>query len=191
MTDALSMKGTHNVDGRQNQLPNVGCDEECVVSHDTPTLFSLLPYPICKRASLIEKRADVAEKAYSWNPEARAFIAADDDTEVSHHEDRHLKRPDLFLGGPVPWWWIIHAAELPGKALVVGLCLWRLRGATKKKTIPLSNTELKPFRVDRAAKSRALVTLERAGLISVQRHRGRWPLVTLITRSAFTATAEK
>jgi hypothetical protein len=129
-----------------------------------------------------EKRANVIEKAYLWDRETQAFIPADN-TEPSNHRDRHPKIPKAFLKGPIPWWWIVRAAELPGKAFVIGLCLWRLRGATNKNTIPLSNTELRPFKVDRAAKSRALTALEKAGLISVERHRGRWPVVTLITRS--------
>src|ERR1043166_8983167 len=102
---------------------------------------------------MIEKRAHVHEKAYSWDPAAQAFSLA-----ASHSGNSRT-----FLKGPIPWWWIIQAAELPGKALIVGLCLWRLRGATKKNVISLGNSELKPFRVDRAAKSRALSALEEGG----------------------------
>src|SRR6476659_9958539 len=58
-----------------------------------------------------------------------------------------------FLKGPVPWPWIVAAAALPGKALIIGLCLWRLAGALKSRTVTLGNVELKPFGVDRAAKS--------------------------------------
>ena len=139
---------------------------------------------------MVEKRAHKAEKAYSLDRRAQTFIPAENPV-ASNQEHRHIGRSGLFLRGPIPWWWILRAAELPGKALVVGLCLWRLNGATKKNAITLSNTELKPFRVDRAAKSRALAALENAGLISVERHRGRWPVITLITRPRFSAPAEK
>src|ERR1051325_2442121 len=76
---------------------------------------------------------------------------------------------ELYLKGPVPWSWIIAASSLPGSALRVGLCLWRLAGATKKTTFPFGNAELEPFGIDRPAKSRALDALEEAGLITVTR----------------------
>ena len=84
-----------------------------------------------------------------------------------------------FLKGPVPWPWIVAAAALPGKALIVGLCLWRLAGALKSRTVTLGNVDLKQFGVDRAAKSRALAALEAAGLIQVAHERSRFPTVTL------------
>src|SRR5512134_2708085 len=71
------------------------------------------------------------------------------------------------------------AAALPGKALIVGLCLWRLAGATNNRTVVLGNRELSPFGIDRAAKSRALAALEGAGLITVARRASRFPVVTL------------
>jgi hypothetical protein len=70
---------------------------------------------------------------------------------------------------------------LPGQALVLGLCLWRLKGATQKDTVALSNRELKPLGIDRAAKSRGLAALEKAGLIKVERKPGRWSNITLVT----------
>jgi hypothetical protein len=85
----------------------------------------------------------------------------------------------LFLKGPVPWPWIVAAAGLSRTALIVGLCLWRLAGALKSRTVTLGNADLKPFGVDRAAKSRALVMLEDAGLIEVARAPSRFPSVTL------------
>src|SRR5215204_4323840 len=84
-----------------------------------------------------------------------------------------------FLKGPVPWFWIVAAAALPGKALPVGLCLWRLAGAMKNQTVTLGNSDLVPLGIDRASKSRALRALEGAGLIEVVRQRGRFPIVTL------------
>ena len=84
-----------------------------------------------------------------------------------------------YLKGPVPWPWIVAAAALPGKALIVGLCLWRLAGATKNRTVVLGNVDLAPFGTDRAAKSRALAALEGAGLVTVTRQANRFPAVTL------------
>ena len=85
-----------------------------------------------------------------------------------------------YLKGPVPWPWIVAAARLPGKALIVGLCLWRLAGAKRDRTVILGNVDLEAFAVDRSAKSRALGALERAGLINIARQPGRLPTITLV-----------
>jgi hypothetical protein len=85
-----------------------------------------------------------------------------------------------FLKGPVPWAWIIAASALPGKALLVGLCIWRLRGATKRESVVLGNADLEPLGIDRAAKSRALAALERAGLVRLKRRAGGFPEVTIL-----------
>jgi hypothetical protein len=84
-----------------------------------------------------------------------------------------------YLKGPVPWAWVIAASALPGKALLVGLCIWRLRGATKRETVVLGNADLEPLRIDRAAKSRALAALERAGLVRIKRQPGGLPAITI------------
>ena len=88
--------------------------------------------------------------------------------------------PKRFLKGPVPWPWIEAAASQPGKALEVGLCLWRLAGAMKSDTIRLGNREVERLGVDRFAKSRALAHLRRAGLVEVVSRPGRLPMVTII-----------
>ena len=85
-----------------------------------------------------------------------------------------------YLKGPVPWPWIVAAARLPGKALIVGLCLWRLAGAKRDRTVILGNLDLEALAVDRSTKSRALAALERAGLITIVRQPGRLPAITLV-----------
>jgi len=89
--------------------------------------------------------------------------------------------PRRFLKGPVPWSWIEVAAALPGKALEVGLCLWRLAGAMKSTTIRLGNREVERLGIDRFAKSRALVALQNANLIRKVSRPGRAPLITIVT----------
>ena len=120
----------------------------------------------------------------TWDSASQCFAATGEavEGEVSALErlaDDLSGSAGLFLRGPVPWHWIVTAAALPGKALIVGLCLWRLAGALKSRTVTLGNADLKPFGVDRAAKSRALAVLEGAGLIAVARELSRFPTVTL------------
>jgi DNA-binding transcriptional ArsR family regulator len=124
-------------------------------------------------------------QAHVWDMSSGRYVATDNvvETDIANLEgiDINIKRSsNRFLKGPIPWNWIIRASRLPGRALTLGLCLWRLEGATRKAAIPLSNSELEPFGIDRAAKSRGLAELEQAGLIKVARRRGRWPIVTLL-----------
>jgi len=80
---------------------------------------------------------------------------------------------------PLPW---AHAmARLPGRASVVGLALWYRSGVMKgDRTVVLSSKNLRGFGLTRNTARRALRDLEKAGLVSVERHSGRAPRVTLL-----------
>lgn len=81
----------------------------------------------------------------------------------------------------VPIKWLARASRLPGKALAVGLSIWSLALAVKKTTVMVTPSNVEPFGIDTSAKSRALTALANAGLISVDRRRGRFPIVTLMS----------
>src|SRR5215813_6120561 len=105
------------------------------------------------------KRARVERRA--WDSGNRHFVATGEAVEgelsaLEQLADKLSSSTGRFLKGPVPWWWIVAAAALPGKALIVGLSLWRLAGALKSRTVTLGNDDLQPLGIDRAAKSRAL-----------------------------------
>ena len=87
-----------------------------------------------------------------------------------------------FLQGLVALPWLEAAARLPGKSLHTGVALWYAIGISQVASIPLSNVYGNRFGVDRNAKYRALRSLEAAGLVAVQRKRGRSPLVTILDR---------
>ena len=116
-----------------------------------------------------------------WSPNHGCFIATGEtmDVDVKTLEPQAKIPSGRFLKGPIPWSWIAAAAALPSRALLVGLCLWRLVGAMKSDTVFFGNSDLRQLGVDRATKSRALRALERAGLIRVTRQHGRFPKVTL------------
>src|SRR5215469_1270792 len=65
-----------------------------------------------------------------------------------------------FLKGPIPWSWLTIAARQPGKALHVGLELWRLFGLTGSQTISLSLSRMADMSVTRMSGYRGLASLE-------------------------------
>ena len=85
-----------------------------------------------------------------------------------------------FVMGPIPLAWLGPATRLPGKALAVGLAIWYLRGLKKLETVMLTGPILNQFGVDRHAKYRALVALEKAGLVRVERQKGKNPTVEIL-----------
>jgi hypothetical protein len=83
---------------------------------------------------------------------------------------------EKFLKGPIPWRWVECASALPGKALAVGLAVWRDAGCRNERTVPLN---LSGLLMPRRTARRALQALEAAGLVSVEHRDGRLSLVTL------------
>ena len=92
---------------------------------------------------------------------------------------RH-KPGEKFLKGPIPWNWLAQAVSQPGKALHVAIALWFLAGVKRTRTVPLSGSVLDELGVSRYSGYRALTALEHAGLVRVERHRGRNPIVTIL-----------
>lgn len=90
------------------------------------------------------------------------------------------KPGEKFLKGPIPWKWIVLAARQPGKALHVSIALWFWAGISKSRQVKLNNILLKALGVTRYAKHRSLMSLEQAGLISMEQTRGKSPIVTLL-----------
>lgn len=119
--------------------------------------------------------------------------------ETSYTSLRQSRRPprhaagEPFLKGPIPWAWLREAARLPGKALAVALMVWRLAGMHKSDSVAFSLTSLEgELGVTRDSARRGLEALEVAGLVSVHRHPGRKPVVTLLpARDGMTGSPTK
>jgi hypothetical protein len=81
----------------------------------------------------------------------------------------------------IPWQRLLALAQarvsLP--AVFVYLLLWRQRMIRRSHTVPLTTAALAPFGLTRHQKAWALDSLERVGLIRVERRRGKNPLVTI------------
>jgi len=85
-----------------------------------------------------------------------------------------------FLRGPIPLGWLSVAANLPGKALHVSMAIWHRASLEQNGTVSLGNNLLDSFGVKPDAKRRALLALEGASLISIERRENRNPIVTLL-----------
>ncbi len=97
---------------------------------------------------------------------------------------RPTRAHGLFLKGPIPWPWLSAAARLPGRALHVAMGIRLLAGMKRTSRIVLSVSWLAELGLSRHAAYRALKALEGRGLVSVDRHLGRKPLVTVIELEA-------
>ena len=90
---------------------------------------------------------------------------------------------ERFLRGPIPWGWLCAAAAASksGAAVKVALALWHLSGLNRQaKTVTLTGKVLRELGVERHAGYRGLEALEAAGLVTVERHPGRRPVVTIL-----------
>jgi hypothetical protein len=85
-----------------------------------------------------------------------------------------------FIKGPVSVVWLIQAAKLGVKPLLLGLVLWYLSGLRKAKTMLLSNVTCREWGIEPDAKRRALLKLEKARLVAVDRFGRKSPKVTLL-----------
>ncbi len=92
---------------------------------------------------------------------------------------RH-RRGEMFLRGPIPLDWIARASQLGGKALQVGIALWFVAGMKRTWSVPLNLSQSERFGFDRFSGSRGLAVLEGAGLVRVERHPGRKPIVAIL-----------
>ncbi len=104
------------------------------------------------------------------------------DASRQRHRKQQQRRHGAFVRGPVPVRWLASAAVLPGRALAVGMAVWFLVGIRQsRKALSVCSTLLERFGVSRKAGYRGLLALEQAGLVKVERHRGRCPRVTVLS----------
>jgi hypothetical protein len=91
---------------------------------------------------------------------------------------RH-KGGELFLRGPIPMAWLARANQLPGGALFVGLVVWHLAGIQKNCAVKWQPKRARQFGLSRKVTYRALVALELAKLVTVERRPGQAHTITI------------
>ena len=95
----------------------------------------------------------------------------------------HHKTGEHFLRGPIPMDWLCAASKASGRGcgFQVGIAIWYLSGLNRQaKTVKLTGSILTKMGVNRHAGYRGLEALEKYGLVSVKRHPGRSPIVTIL-----------
>lgn len=91
------------------------------------------------------------------------------------------KRGERFIKGPVPYEWCSRAANVSKVAGCLAWVIWYRRGLEGRETeLKLCRSDFAPFNICRASVHRALVAMERAGLVRVARKRGACPRVSII-----------
>jgi hypothetical protein len=93
---------------------------------------------------------------------------------------RGLEHKSFYIP-TIPLWWYLIASSLPGKAYAVGCQIWfiyRVKNAGKFP-VKLSRQWFSLFKFGRHTVQRALFNLEKAGLVTIRRGKGRAPLVTI------------
>ncbi len=99
--------------------------------------------------------------------------------ETEFSRTRKEMRSKRFIA-PIPLDWALRAARLPGKAFRVAVAIHHNHVLTRSNVVYLGNTILEQMGVNKDAKRRALVGLEKEGLILVHRETGKNPRVTII-----------
>lgn len=84
-----------------------------------------------------------------------------------------------FVRGPVQLEWLQQAIPLGRKALHVAMAIWYTAGFKRQGTIKLTRKKLEVFQVTTETARTLLHKFEAAGLVSVDRKRGRSPIVTI------------
>jgi hypothetical protein len=98
---------------------------------------------------------------------------------------------DKFIKGPISAPWLIQASKLGVRPLLLGLVLWYLCGLRKARTVQISNVTCREWGIGPDAKRRALLKLEKAGLVAVERAEKRSPKVTLVVQLAAAETPSR
>ena len=113
-------------------------------------------------------------------PDMERFRAPKADSLLKSNRPPRHRRDEWFLKGPIPGEWLGRAANLPGRALHVALAVWHLAAMTKGKKVIITTRIANRFGVCRHSLHRWLSRLESVRLVTVERKRGRSPVVSIL-----------
>lgn len=90
------------------------------------------------------------------------------------------KSPRKFVKGPIPFKWIQTASLLGANEARFAWLLWFMYGVNKGASFTVSNSRAEGFGIERRQKYRALSSLKKAGLISIDYRLGTAQKITVI-----------
>lgn len=108
------------------------------------------------------------------------FRIATDDGVGAHHDAHPTPSTKLRFLAATSLGWLHRAGRLPGRALHVALALKLQADLAGSPRVKSQRGLVEAFGVDRYAERRALEALAREGLIRIERHRGRRPIVHVL-----------
>ena len=89
-------------------------------------------------------------------------------------------RKRYFLKGPISMDWLGTAARLPGKALHVAVLLQHVAGIESQRRFKFTRKWANRFGLAPKTVGLCLQRLQEAGLVRVERIKGRAPIVTIL-----------
>ena len=92
---------------------------------------------------------------------------------------QHQQLLRKFIKGPIPFKWIQTASCLGANEARLSWLLWFMHGINKGSTFTISNKRAKEFGIERRQKLRALSSLKKAGLISIEWRLGKSQKITI------------
>jgi hypothetical protein len=141
---------------------------------------------VCVGATaLLHPRTSVSsyKKSYNDSSDSTSGVGGENSPErevqTAFLREHKQRRSAGFLKGPVPLSVLAAAGALPGQALLVLLAIRYRVDVTARPWVNLPASVMREFGFDRFTKRRALAALENAGLIRVQRAKGRSTTVQL------------
>jgi DNA-binding transcriptional ArsR family regulator len=105
------------------------------------------------------------------------IVETEVETSVSRQKSQRLN--ERFLKGPIPLRHLAKAAKLPGQSLSVYLAIHHQTALSKREQVTLPKHLLGQFGVSRDAKARAMNELSKAGLVVLNKQKGRSSRVSL------------
>lgn len=93
-----------------------------------------------------------------------------------------------FVKGPIPLNWLQVASRCGRRGVELGLLLWYAAGWQRTNPVKLTKVIRMEFNIGDKTTKRILVQMQDEGIVDVEFHRGRSPLVTLRSVNAPGAT---
>ena len=87
---------------------------------------------------------------------------------------------DRFIKGPIPLDWVKASSVCGRRSIDVAVILWFAAGIQRSNPFKLSQTVLSELVIPAKTARRILIRMQSIGIVVVDFHRGRSPLVTIL-----------